>query len=64
MALNGLGRLARHDHLTASLRQLLGDEHYQAARDLGRSAPEQQAVAPPPAQVDCRCKPGDPAGSP
>jgi hypothetical protein len=35
---------ARHDHLTANLRQALGDEHYQAAWDQGRSAPEQQAA--------------------
>ena len=31
---------ARHDHLTANLRQALGDEHYQSAWDQGRSTPE------------------------
>ena len=35
---------ARHDLLTASLRQVLGNEHYQAAWDQGRSMPEQQAI--------------------
>jgi predicted ATPase len=35
---------ARHDHLTANLRQALGDEQYQAAWNQGRSTPEQQAT--------------------
>jgi predicted ATPase/DNA-binding SARP family transcriptional activator len=36
--------LARHNHLIASLRQALGDEHYQDGWDQGRSMPEQQAI--------------------
>jgi len=64
---------ARHHHLTATLRQALGDEHYQAARDQGRYMPEQQAITlagpppyptaktPQPAQVNCRLRSGDSA---
>jgi tetratricopeptide (TPR) repeat protein len=36
--------LARHHHLIASVRQALGDPHYQAAWDQGQSMPEQQAI--------------------
>ena len=36
--------LPRHDQLTADVRQALGDEHYQAAWDKGRSMPEQEIV--------------------
>ena len=37
--------LARHHDLIASVRQALGDPHYQAAWDQGRMMPEQQAIA-------------------
>jgi hypothetical protein len=36
--------LARYSQLLASLRQALGDEHYQTAWDQGRAMPEQQAI--------------------
>jgi len=36
--------LARHHHLIASVRQALGDPHYQAAWDQGRTMPEPQAI--------------------
>jgi len=36
--------LARHNEVIANLRRALGDEHYQASWDQGRSMPEQQAI--------------------
>ena len=36
--------LPQHDQVIANLRQALGDEHYQAAWDQGRSMPWQQAI--------------------
>jgi hypothetical protein len=36
--------LAWHNEVIANLRRALGDEHYQASWDQGRSMPEQQAI--------------------